>query len=295
MRMELEECSVKEIKNCELYLNIIKNNFGTIGGKFYKYFSAGEKHIVYCDGLYGVVFFYNNGTLKYNVFVLDENYNLDYAALDGYNISLKNGQLMTWRNNSVVYETIDFCKKETKKKTEFDSNIIYVQINSISGEELVIAYEWNDRGDYNRLYPYSISEPCTIAFLKNNNLQKYVLVKAEQGLLAYDIMNIKDYGLNNFFKKTTCSLNRGNEIKRYFKVKGQFKNGQSIILYPFSRQYTALEMKQLIENKGFNASVPDYLVRICNNNYKECEKLKEIVEKLKKLEDSVTLNLKNRR
>ena len=206
MLMILKACSLEEIEDSENYVEIIKENFGNLGGDFYKYNYLEKERILYCDGLYSVIFYHDREYLNYGILVMDENYNLDYASLDEFNFSLKDGHLMTW--DSPVYETIDFCKKKDSVGDDYDSSIIYIQINSLTGEELVMAYEWNDRGAYNRLYTSSLKEPYSLAFLQNKKLQKYVLVKAEQGLLAYDVMTIKDYGMTEFLKNGMYSLNR---------------------------------------------------------------------------------------
>lgn len=292
MLMILNACSLDEIKDSENYVDIIKENFGNLGGSFYKYNYLEKERVLYCDGLYCIIFNHDGEYLNYGILVMDENYNLDYASLDEFNFSLKDGHLMTW--DSSVYETIDFYKKEDSVGDDYDSSIIYIQINSLTGEELVMAYEWNDRGAYNRLYTYSLQEPYSIAFLQNKKLQKYVLVKAEQGLLAYDVMTIKDYGMTEFLKNGTYSLNREKEISRYYKVKGTLKNGKPIILYPFSKQYDALEMKTMIKDKGFKEEIPEYLIDFYNGNYEECEEYKEVISAIKGLKNTMRLKLENK-
>lgn len=292
MLMILKACSLDEIKDSENYVDIIKENFGNLGGDFYKYNYLEKERIFYCDGLYCIIFNHDGEYLNYGILVMDENYNLDYASLDEFNFSLKDGHLMTW--DSSVYETIDFYKKEDSVGDDYDSSIIYIQINSLTGEELVMAYEWNDRGAYNRLYTSSLKEPYSLAFLQNKKLQKYVLVKAEQGLLAYDVMTIKDYGMTEFLKNGSYSLNKEKEIGRYYKVKGSLKNGKPIILYPFSKQYDALEMKTMIKDKGFKEEVPEYLIDFYNGNYEECEEYKEVINAIKDLKNTMRLKFENK-
>lgn len=292
MLMILKACSLEEIEDSENYVEIIKENFGNLGGDFYKYNYLEKEHILYCDGLYSIIFYRDGEYLNYGILVMDENYNLDYASLDEFNFSLKDGHLMTW--DSPVYETIDFYKKEDSVGDDYDSSIIYIQINSLTGEELVMAYEWNDRGAYNRLYTSSLKEPYSLAFLQNKKLKKYVLVKAEQGLLAYDVMTIKDYGMTEFLKNGSYSLNKEKEIGRYYKVKGSLKNGKPIILYPFSKQYDALEMKTMIKDKGFKEEVPEYLIDFYNGNYEECEEYKEVINAIKDLKNTMRLKFENK-
>lgn len=175
MLMILKACSLEEIEDSENYVEIIKENFGNLGGDFYKYNYLEKERILYCDGLYSVIFYHDREYLNYGILVMDENYNLDYASLDEFNFSLKDGHLMTW--DSPVYETIDFCKKKDSVGDDYDSSIIYIQINSLTGEELVMAYEWNDRGTYNRLYTSSLKEPYSLAFCKIKNYKNMFWLK----------------------------------------------------------------------------------------------------------------------
>lgn len=105
----------------------------------------------------------------------------------------------------------------------------------------------------------------------------------EEGEIGYDISAIKDYGLVEFLSKGSYNLIREREVVKYTKAFARGFDGSLRDPWPFGRQYTEGDVKEIIGQYGFATEIPDDFLRIYNGEDQTVEMVKELVRLMKEL------------
>lgn len=105
----------------------------------------------------------------------------------------------------------------------------------------------------------------------------------KEGHIGYDISAIKDYGLFEFLSKGSYNLIREPEVEKYTKAIVRCSNGTLFDPWPFGREYSEKDVKEIIESHGFKSEIPEEYLRIYNGGDSTVQMAKELVRLMKEL------------
>lgn len=260
--IKLLDIKEEDYNTLNMIFNYHYNNFGNYAGKFFKYSYNNEEKYLYQEEQLYIIYSINNGIVSHNSFYIDNNNKVSYFDYSKYSIKIENKNLYFFEEDGKINHGINIVQRE---KNELDINgynslIVYTQYNSEINESIVLCYQYmyNARRDKNNIYDFHIKEPLQIVFGKGINFKhkkKYILVEAEKGTIAYNIMNAKDKNSN--YQELTK--------KRYYRNLYINNDKLAITSFPLGKQYSYEDMVTILQNKGFYPKLPTDIQNIFNN------------------------------
>lgn len=294
--VELRKMSLDEVKKYPAIVDQVISMYGEITDDFYEYEFNDMKKILYRADSYFSILCMEGEYVLCSSFCLDEDYNLAYMEFGEFCASKSEDVDVIWEVGSGIVQ-----KLYNNKRTEgtingpFDGLVSYSQINEAANEGLVITYEVCYR-ENKKLHSGIMREPFLYSYVRGNKITNYTSLKADKDLLAYDIITIKEYGLRRYLDEGAYSLQKENMINRYFRVWFRFSDGTPITLYPLSRPYTNIEMRTMLQERGFKVDIPEYLLDYYNGEYEEQGEYAELAVAVqnydKNVEDEMKLQKK---
>lgn len=279
--IKLEKLTQNEVNNKAFLIDQIFDLYGGVPGEFYSYRYENEERWLYRDELYCTILGIDGEYIVYTSFMVDEDYDLSYMEFDNFSVAKNiNGEKILYREGNPIMESLTMKKRlESANNNDFDGIITHHLINSKSREEVLITYKaiYRDNPHY---YQSLFHKPFIISFINNGKIEQYMLYDTSIDYISYDIITIKEFGLIEFMKNGSYSLQKNKSITRYFKIKKMLSDGTCILLYPFSKAYTGEDMKNMLKLKGFTGEVDDYMLNYYNENYLECAEYRELAKAL---------------
>lgn len=287
----LKKLRREEVNQKPFLINQIFDLYGGVPGEFYYYKYQENDRWLYRDGFYFTILGIEGEYIVYTSFMMNEDYELSYMEFDNFSAALNNnGEILLWKEGSPIAQSL-ILQKRNRSENDFDGLLIHHQVNCNTNEELLISYKTCYR-ENTSFYPGEIRSPFLICFKKENKVEQYLQFITSLDYWSYDLLTIKEFGLNAFLQKGSYSLQKERSITRYFKIKGKKVDGTCILLYPFSKGYTLEEMDEMLEKKGFTRKVEEYLLNYYNGKYFEYAEYQELVKSLKKYDKHLNYELK---
>ncbi len=289
--IELRKMASEEINNKPFLINHIYDLYSHVEDSFFEYTYNGETRWVYSYGKNCMIIAIDGEYIAYATFMIDDDYNLTFMEFDNFSVYRHNdGSLVLLNDGSNVSEALEMHKRGDLKENELNGIIIHRQINNKTHEEMAVAYLCVYR-DSKYFFPFNFKKPFFVAFMKGKKKQKYLLYETGTDYYSYDIITLKEFGLMDFLKEGSFTLQKEDPIRRYFKVKCENKVGKCTLLYPFSHPYKIDEIDALIHNKGFTRKVSENTLGYYNGMYPERDEFYALVEAIKvydkKIEDDI--------
>lgn len=277
----LRKMTTDEINEKPFLINQINDIYHRVDNSFFEYTYEGETRWLYSCGQHCTILAIDGEYIAYASFMLDDEYNLIFMEFDDFDVYRHiDGRLMVSGEKSNTADALSMMKRETLSPDDLNGIIMHQQINKSTGEEMVVAYLCAYR-DSKIYFPFNFKKPFFIAFLKGNKKTKYLLYETTTEYYSYDIITIKEFGLIEFLKNGSYTLQKDDTIQRYFKTKHENRYGDCILLYPFSHPFKIGEMDEIIESKGFTRNVNSNVIGYFNGSFKEKDEFYALVDAIK--------------
>ena len=314
--MEKFDIELKELNELEIpkYGNIfmcVGELFGDYIGFYFKLKINGKDYILQRrDDLFVLYQQFDDNEISYEMFTIDEEYNITSAGFDDFEMHILHGDRVIQRRESNNIENLVFMKRSDGGDAEgYDGTIGYVQYNQEFDVRLMLIFQqmYNSQ---KKIYGYHVNKPPFqiliekgVSAKQNGSLKP---IKSERYIRGdYDVRDnpnlynmalIKDYGLFNFMQKGSYSLQKEDQIVRYYKMLYQNKDGYAVTLFPLGKQYRYEDFEDVFKKYGFYSQVPKCLIELHNNDNEDLKRYEAVAMYMKEIEmlppdKVVTLNL----
>ena len=277
--------------------NTISDLFDTYAGTYYKLDVDGKEYILHRLDQYFTLLSKKDKGYDIKTFVVDEDYNISGLAIDDKFFYYLEGKLVSKDKNTGVLESISLVKRNDGTDYDgYNGYVQHVQYEAKSDIRIVQSFQHMYNPE-ERIYDMHLKNPLSIV-IEEHASKTDKFIKCEYDIhddpIGFNIATIKDYGLVEFMKKGSYSLQEKDTITRYYKVLKVLSNGGAVTLFPLCRQYNQDEIYSIIERYGFSRDVSELLLEVYNNDYSLLKLYQEVAKKLKEVELSdeiVTLEL----
>ena len=300
-----EEQSYSNIFNC------VGKLFGDYVGVYFKLVVDGVDYILQRrDNVFVLYHVSEQGEVNYDMFTVDEEYNVNYAILDDFQVRDEDGNKMIVRHNSSIIEYLSLVHREERDVDGYDGFVQYVQFDQEKDVKLMLIYQqrYNERGEVygyhvNKL-PFQITIQKGLVARQNGSIvpvrtTRYIRgnINESEHPYLYNMAVIKEYGLVEFIEKGPYAVQKDDQMVRYYKVLGQTKEGVAVTAFPFGTQYKFEDFSPMFEKYGFANKIPCDLIKLRNGENDELRKYEAIAAYMKEIEvtppdDVIQLHLK---
>ncbi len=307
--IKVKEMSELEMHKYGVIFQCVFDLFNDFEGVYFKIEVNGQEKILQRkDNLCVLYTLEDEKTVSYEMFCLDEEYNVSQAGFDDYELTMY-GDLFTVqeRNSSIVQSLKLYKRTDGVDNDGYDGLIIFVQYDIKKKTRITLTYQQIFDKE-NSIYYYAKERmPLQVVieygvFVNDGDVyrvlkkDRYIRADISSDNYYYDLITIKEYGLINFLKHGSYELQKQNEIVRYIKFRRTNENNQAIFSIPIY-QYSWDEMADKIRKKGFATKIPDYLYETYNGGNQVLNEYKEVAEFLKEYEKTppnaiIKLNLR---
>lgn len=297
--------TVSEIRTIEIpmyreYFSMINDLFGSFDGTYYKLNVDGKEYILHRLDQYFTLL--SNNGLEVHNFVVDDNYNITGLAIDDKFFYYIDGRLVSKDKNSGMLESISLVKRNNGNDYDgYNGYVQHVQYDPNSDYRIIQSFQHMYNPE-ERIYDMHLKNPLSIVIEEHASKtdsgeaksKSESFIKSDYDIhddpIGFNIATIKEYGLRNFLKNGSYSLQKKDTITRYYRVLKVLKNGYAVTLFPLCRQYTQDEIYSVIEKNGFNKGVSELLLDVYNNDYELLALYQEVVATIKEVEMSNDIN-----
>lgn len=295
--IKVKEMSELEIHKYGVIFQCVFDLFNDFEGVYFKIEVNGQEKILQRkDNLCVLYTLEDEKTVSYEMFCLDEEYNVSQAGFDDYELTMY-GDLFTVqeRNSSIVQSLKLYKRTDGVDNDGYDGVIIFVQYDIKKKTRITLTYQQIFDKE-NSIYYYAKERmPLQVVIEYGvfvNDGDVYRVLKKDRYIRAdissddyyYDFITIKEYGLLNVLKNGSYNLLREDRTVRYVKslfidFKGNYRDA-----WPFANLLKAEEIESLIKKYNFNTRIPDFIISLYNGENKDVLLIQEIVEKVRLLE-----------
>lgn len=293
----IKELKEMDIPKYNLIFYFINDLFGDLEGIYFKTEINGQTKILQRRNNLCILYTLEGKNISYEMFSLDDNYNIFQAGFDDYELTMYDDLLTVQERDSSIVQSLSLYKRSNGVDNDgYDGIIIYVQFDEKSNKRLTLTYQQMYNPLKNVYYYAKERMPFQIIVehglsVKNGNtygpLKTDRYIKGEcnydNDFLNYNWVTIREYGLFNFLKHGAYELQKEETLHRYFKFNRTIKDNQALVFLPLVHN-TFEQMKSYIEKLGFRFSIPDYLFDSVNGNNQILEEYKEIASFIKEYE-----------
>lgn len=315
--MSMRDISIDEIRELDIpkygpIFACVYDLFGDYVGVFFKLYVEGKEHILQRrDDMFILYSVEDKNSVSYEMFTIDEEYNVDQAGFDDFEMYTISGDRVIKERGSSNLDSLVFIKRSDGGDSDgYDGSVGYIQYNQEKDMRLMLIYQ-QMYNSMEKVYSYHVAKnPFQIMFEKGVGAKqkgsilpvfttRYIRCDYDERdyNLFYNLAVIKDYGLQEFMEKGAYALHKDSMISRYQKIKGMTSGGNAITGFPFCKQYKYEDFDQLFAEYGFKNKIPDYLLAIHNGEYEELLRYQDIASFMKEIEmdppdEVVKLNLR---
>lgn len=275
--IKVKEMSELEMHKYGVIFQCVFDLFNDFEGVYFKIEVNGQEKILQRkDNLCVLYTLEDEKTVSYEMFSLDEEYNVSQAGFDDYELTMY-GDLFTVqeRNSSIVQSLKLYKRTDGVDNDGYDGLIIFVQYDIKKKTRITLTYQQIFDKE-NSIYYYAKERmPLQVV------IEYGVFVNDEVG---YTLTAMNEYGLLNVLKNGSYNLLREDRTVRYVKslfidFKGNYRDA-----WPFTNLLKAEEIESLIKKYKFNTRIPDFIISLYNGENKDVLLIQEIVEKVRLLE-----------
>lgn len=278
--IKVKEMSELEMHKYGVIFQCVFDLFNDFEGVYFKIEVNGQEKILQRkDNLCVLYTLEDEKTVSYEMFSLDEEYNVSQAGFDDYELTMY-GDLFTVqeRNSSIVQSLKLYKRTDGVDNDGYDGLIIFVQYDIKKKTRITLTYQQIFDKE-NSIYYYAKERmPLQVV------IEYGVFVNDEVG---YTLTAMNEYGLLNVLKNGSYNLLREDRTVRYVKslfidFKGNYRDA-----WPFANLLKAEEIESLIKKYNFNTRIPDFIISLYNGENKDVLLIQEIVEKVRLLENEL--------
>ena len=263
------------------------------------------------DDLFVLYQVHEGNEISYEMFTVDEEYKVVSAGFDDFEMHTISGDRVIQRRNTNNIESLVFNERRNGTDVDgYNGSIRYVQYNQEHDVRLMLIYQqmYNSQG---KVYGYHVGKlPFQILIEKGIGAKQRgsrVPVKARRYMRGdydvrehpylYNMAVIKDFGLTEFMDKGAFSLQKDNQIIRYYKMMYQTKEGYAVTVFPFGKQYKYEDFEAGFAKYGFYSKVPEFLIEIHNDENRDLNRYEAVALFMKEIEmappeEVIQLNLR---
>ncbi len=255
---------VEDVENIKKIREVVYEINESEEGDFYHIEYSGKIMYLHRKDEVFTLFSYEGEYLNCEQFTIDEDYRVNSISLSEHIVYLdKNGYNFLDENGN--YLSLHFKEIEESEEDDlYNGFVSFSQYNNHTKETIVITYPYFFRKDCpKKLLSLESMEPMELLFKKFGILnKKYFCYEGECGTLFYALVAIKDYGLKEFLKNGSYSLEKSSYVKRFIRF---FGNDEGFNFFPFCHAYREGDMYIMLKNKGFLTDIPKELLSFHND------------------------------
>lgn len=272
-----------DTKTLEDILNAHAEIVGEYSGKFFKYNMNDSIGYLYKKDDLITCYYFDNDYLYYQIFYVDENYNITKFDWDDYIVDLTGDSLFFNNYEKNLYSSISMVKRKNGDDIDGYNGVIgYTQYNPLNNMTATIAYQYmfSKMREKDVIYDFHMKEPLEVIISvgpDGKHPKSFVSRSAKRGTLLYEIM----------LKKDKQSVYEQNDIKRYYRVLFKDHNDYAVTGFPFCPQYTIQNIEAMLKEKGFNLYIPESIREFYNDYLKIIKDYQEIAFELGRLEEKI--------
>ena len=268
-------------------------------GTFSVYNYNGEDKVLYYDDGYGVIFYLKDDDMFHKAFALGDNYEVECAQFDDWYYEQVNGIDTVVDMNTGIRSSLYHYMREGSQVDRDKCNgiVAFIQYNGKLDKRVTISYQQYKAQREGKGYVFSDTfnkAPFSLAFENHVLLRekfhikpfvrKYLRIDGSYGDSMFNIMTIHDYGLIPFLKEGAFSLQRSNNISRYYRILKTNIGDYTLTTYPIGLQHNLDDMKKKLTVRGFDLYPSQRLIDLYNCRYgSEFDEYFELANSLKEV------------
>ena len=273
--------------------------FGWNSSDSKKIVESDKESILFCYHPMYMIFSYDkDGKLELKSCVADDNGKVVSITIDGYQVNISSNSIYLIDEEG-RHQSLQMLRNQETPDFEVSANGVftYMQYDSKKDIRLVIRYDQDVYGDNGRVYVDYLKNPFYISVESKPKLRDKGLVflgkKDAYYRLDFDVWNNKwqydlstmgEYGIGAVIASDTISLHDGEkEFFRYYRQCLRIGSYISITSFPIGKAYKGRDIDFIIENLGFNKSIPSFVGSIFNNRDSITSEFQLVIDQYLKL------------
>lgn len=282
--MELRELSLDDLKQNSYLLAYAYETNADLFPCFFEYEYEGITKYLYCfDNWFTILKKIDNKKIDYCGFSLNADFELMHTGYENFYVAhnLNGFDTIVDHSNNMYY--VIRCGKEENSNNLQDGYITFTQTKIDKAESLAMIYS-TFYIENKKIFKEYMKKPHYYYLKKRFHKPEIYLrkdVDYSETPIFFNMLCIREYGLSNVLKNGSISLQKRNNVTRYFKLpfKNEFLNG---IFASFSSDfYDEESFEEMIKGNGFFTDIPDYVIDFYNSNNKQFEEYKILADAIK--------------
>lgn len=286
-KIEMIECGYDVIQKIPNVMDMLYELFGD--GTIMLYAVLVDKQLSFVGRSGNRCALVQNGS--YTLFEL-ENESLLKIVKDNYEVYVNDNYFVS---KDGMEHWLEFFEMEEDLE-EYNGRISYKQYNPVNDTFCIIAYQqmYNDRDGKPLIYQChtevidgvyidekikEIGRPVS-GFIPNTS-KYFNKLEVNDDMFGYKIAALKEFGLFKCLEKGALALYKEPKVIRYIDVSYIDSKGNYIEFWPLGKQIDSEAIVKLIEDYGFNSSIPNLFIDVYNNWDETVNLIRGIVEKMK--------------
>ncbi len=258
-----------------------------------KIVSSEKESLLFCyHPMYMIFSFDKDKKIEFKSCVADDNGKIVSLTMDGYQVNLSDNAVYLIDENG-RHQCLQLVRNQENPNFEVSANglLTYMQYDTKKDIRLVVRYDQDVYGDNGRVYTDYLKEPFYVSVESKPKLRDKGLVflgkkdayyrldfDVWNNKWQYDLSTIGEYGLGAVTASDTVSLHGGEkEFFRYYKQLFSVGSYISITSFPFGRPYRNKDIELIIEELGFNISVPSFVGSVFNDRDSIAKDIQEVI------------------
>lgn len=279
--VKLVDISVDDLIKYDAIFKRAEMLFGWNSGDAKKIVKDSQESILFCyHPMYMIFKLDEDGKLDFKSCVADDNGKVVSITIDGYQVNVSGNSVYLIDENG-KHQSLQLLRNQETPDFEVSANglLTYMQYDSKKDVRLVIRYDQDVYSDNGRVYVDYLKNPFYISVESKPKLRDKGLVflgkKDSYYRLDFDVWNNKwqydlstigEYGIGAVMASDTVSLHGGEkEFSRYYKQLLSIGSYISITSFPIGRAYKGRDIDLIIDNLGFNKSIPSFVGSVFND------------------------------
>ena len=279
--VKLVDISVDDLIKYDVIFKRAEMLFGWNSGDAKKIVKDSQESILFCyHPMYMVFKLDKDGKIDFKSCVADDNGKVISITIDGYQVNVSGNSVYLIDENG-RHQSLQLLRNQETPNFEVSANglLTYMQYDSKKDVRLVIRYDQDVYSDNGRVYVDYLKNPFYISVESKPKLRDKGLVflgkkdayyrldfDVWNNKWQYDLSTIGEYGIGAVMASDTISLHGGEkEFSRYYKQLLSIGSYISITSFPIGRAYKGRDIDLIIDNLGFNKSIPSFVGSVFND------------------------------
>lgn len=240
----------------------------------------GVESILFCYHPMYMVFSLVNGKLEFKSCVADDYGKVVSITIDGYQVNVSNNSIYLIDENG-KHQSLQVIRNSEEPNFEVSANglITYMQYDFKKDIRLVIRYDQDIYSDKGKVFVDYLKNPFYVSIESKPKLRDKGLIflgkkdayyrldfDVWNNKWQYDLSTLSEYGIGAVLSSDTVSIHGGErEFSRYYKQLFSVGSYFSVTSFPFGKSYKRSAIDLIIDNLGFNKSIPGFVGNIFND------------------------------